>query len=106
MAELPSGTVTFLLTDIEGSTALWERAPAAMRAALARHDALLTARIEAHGGAVVKNRDEAGLRDLGAHRLKDLQDPECVHQLVLPDLRADFPALRTLHARPNNLPVP
>jgi class 3 adenylate cyclase len=37
MAELPSGTVTFLLTDVEGSTALWEAAPEAMRAALARH---------------------------------------------------------------------
>ena len=30
MAELPSGTVTFLLTDVEGSTALWEAAPEAM----------------------------------------------------------------------------
>jgi hypothetical protein len=33
MAELPSGTVTFLLTDVEGSTALWEEAPEAMRSA-------------------------------------------------------------------------
>ena len=40
MAGLPSGTVTFLLTDVEGSTALWEEAPEAMRAALARHDEL------------------------------------------------------------------
>lgn len=37
---LPSGTVTFLLTDVEGSTALWEEAPEVMRSALARHDAL------------------------------------------------------------------
>src|SRR5438046_985908 len=37
---LPSGTVTFLFTDIEGSTRLWEQHPEAMRAALARHDAL------------------------------------------------------------------
>ena len=36
MAELPSGTVTFLLTDVEGSTALWEEAPEAMRAALGK----------------------------------------------------------------------
>ena len=43
MAELPSGTVTFLFTDVEGSTALWEEAPEAMRAALARHDALFEA---------------------------------------------------------------
>src|SRR3954453_3938212 len=54
MAELPSGTVTFLLTDVEGSTALWEEAPEAMRAALARHDALLRAAIGEHGGQVVK----------------------------------------------------
>ena len=41
MADLPTGTVTFLLTDIEGSTALWERDSAAMEAATARHDALI-----------------------------------------------------------------
>jgi class 3 adenylate cyclase len=46
--ELPSGTVTFLFTDIEGSTALWERDPAGMRAAVARHDALLASAIEVH----------------------------------------------------------
>ena len=45
MAELPSGTVTFLLTDVEGSTALWEEAPEAMRAALARHDVLFEAAV-------------------------------------------------------------
>ena len=48
MAELPSGTVTFLLTDVEGSTALWEEAPEAMRAALARHDALFEAAVGEH----------------------------------------------------------
>jgi len=41
MAELPTGTVTFLFTDIEGSTRLWEERPEAMREALARHDAIL-----------------------------------------------------------------
>ena len=41
MAELPSGTVTFLFTDLEASTRLWEQYPDAMNAALARHDALL-----------------------------------------------------------------
>ena len=40
-AELPTGTVTFLLTDIEGSTRLWENAPAAMEEALERHNRLL-----------------------------------------------------------------
>jgi predicted ATPase/class 3 adenylate cyclase len=48
----PSGTVTFLFTDIEGSTRLWETAPGRMRAALARHDELLRAAIEPHGGYV------------------------------------------------------
>jgi predicted ATPase/class 3 adenylate cyclase len=49
---MPSGTVTFLFTDIEGSTSLWESAPEAMRAALERHDALLRGAINAHGGQV------------------------------------------------------
>jgi predicted ATPase/class 3 adenylate cyclase len=48
----PSGTVTFLFTDIEGSTGLWEGAPAEMRAALARHDQVLRSAIEAHDGYV------------------------------------------------------
>jgi class 3 adenylate cyclase len=52
---LPSGTVTFLFTDIAGSTQLWEQHPQAMQQALARHDALLHASITAHGGAVVKS---------------------------------------------------
>jgi class 3 adenylate cyclase len=54
MAELPSGTVMFLLTDVEGSTALWEEAPEAMRAALTRHDALVRAAVVEHHGNVVK----------------------------------------------------
>ena len=41
MVELPTGTVTFLFSDIEGSTRLWEEYPEAMKAALARHDAIL-----------------------------------------------------------------
>ena len=58
MANLPTGTVTFLFTDIEGSTRFWELYPDAMREALVRHDALLTEGIERQGGAVVKNRGE------------------------------------------------
>ena len=54
MAELPSGTVTFLFTDLEGSTRLWEEYPDAMRASLARHDELLRGAIESHAGHVVK----------------------------------------------------
>ncbi len=58
MAELPGGTVTFLFTDIEGSTVRWERHPTAMRDALTRHDALLSGGITAHGGVVVTERGE------------------------------------------------
>jgi predicted ATPase/class 3 adenylate cyclase len=54
MAELPSGTVTFLFTDLEGSTRLWEEHREAMQSALARHDAVLRAAVESHGGHVVK----------------------------------------------------
>jgi predicted ATPase/class 3 adenylate cyclase len=48
----PSGTVTFLFTDIEGSTRLWESAPAAMQAAVARHDEIVRGAIEDHNGYV------------------------------------------------------
>jgi len=186
-------TTTFLFTDLEGSTRLWEDAPERMRPALARHDALARAAVERHGGTVVKmtgdglhaafadpvdavsasvalqlelgdveaalgvplrmrcgvhlgadeyrDRDFFGtavnraarimsaahggqvlvsqavaerverrlaggvtLRDLGAVRLRDLASPERVFQVLHPRLRADFPALRSLEATPNNLP--
>jgi predicted ATPase/class 3 adenylate cyclase len=53
-SDLPSGTVTFLFTDIEGSTPLWEHEPEQMRAALARHHAILRAAIAEQGGHVYK----------------------------------------------------
>jgi predicted ATPase/class 3 adenylate cyclase len=52
MRELPTGTVTFLFTDIEGSTLLWEEHPSEMEAALAQHDAILRAEIAEHSGCV------------------------------------------------------
>ena len=193
MPDLPTGTVTFLFTDIEGSTRLWEEHPTAMREALARHDAILRSAIDAHEGHVFKTmgdafdavfsraadaaqaavsiqralgaeswtvqgglrvriavhtgtgeeRDddyfgpalnriarllavghggqillseatrllieeslppEAGLRDLGQHRLKDLSSPERIFQLVIGGLRSEFPPLRSLDVLPNNLP--
>ena len=194
MPEAPTGTVTFLFTDIEGSTTRWEHHPEAMRIALARHDALLRQVITAHGGFIFKmvgdavyaafavaadgvaaavagqqavaaeqwgevgplrvrmalhtgaaqSRDDdyfgptlnrvarvlstgyggqvllsaatleltrdslpigTSVQDLGEHALKDLLRPEHIFQLIIPDLPADFPALKSLSRRPHNLPV-
>src|SRR5829696_8256345 len=59
MSVPPTGTVTFLFTDIEGSTRLWERSAQAMQEALARHDELLRTAIEARGGYVFKTVGDA-----------------------------------------------
>jgi Adenylate and Guanylate cyclase catalytic domain len=80
-------------------------------------DVHLAARIAAagHGGqvliseatrALVENALPNGvsLRDLGRHRLKDIEHPEHLYDLVIADLPADFPAIRTMDARPTNLP--
>jgi predicted ATPase/class 3 adenylate cyclase len=51
-AGLPQGTVTFLFTDLEGSTRRWEAHPQEMREALARHNTIVRGAVESHGGAV------------------------------------------------------
>ena len=192
MPDLPTGTVTFLFTDIEGSTRLWEQRPEAMRLALLRHDTLLNQMISVHSGIVFKtvgdafcaafdratdavtaalamqralqtarftdltlkvrmalhtgeadtrngdyfgtnvNRvarllaighggqtllsqatqqqvrenlpESAGLRDMGSHRLKDLQEPEHVWQLIHPELPVEFPRLRSQNSLLPGLP--
>jgi predicted ATPase/class 3 adenylate cyclase len=195
MHDLPTETVTFLFTDIEGSTKLWEQYPEVMRAALARHDALLRQTIQQHNGYIFKtvgdafcaafstaadalyaalaaqqalhketwpqqigtlrvrmalhtgsaeerdgdyfgppvNRvarllsighgeqvlltqvtsdllipflsEECSLQDMSSHRLKDLQQPEHVWQLLHPALPSEFPPMRSLQAFANNLPI-
>ena len=52
---LPGGVVTFVFSDIEGSTRLWESEPEAMRQSLARHDDLVSAMVEEAGGAIFKH---------------------------------------------------
>ncbi|MGZ3328348.1 MAG: adenylate/guanylate cyclase domain-containing protein, partial [Xanthobacteraceae bacterium] len=188
-----SAISTFLFTDIEGSTRLWQQDPARMSSALAWHDGIARTAVETHHGRVVKmtgdgvhaefddpldaaeaalalqlridkaeatfglallvrcglhlgvaehrdnevfgttvNRaarlmaaahggqvllseaavaviadrlpEDVTLHDLGAVRLRDLAGPERVFQLVHPQLRNDFPPLRSLAAAPNNLP--
>src|SRR5215213_169530 len=195
MPTFPSGTVTFLFSDIEGSTERWEQDQTVMGLVVERHHALLRTAIEAHHGILFKSvgdgiqaafftapdavaaaldaqrslsanhwsvvdgtftvrmalhttaaepRDRdylapglnrlarlvsaahggqvlltqvtqnlaydalpvgAGLRDLGEHPLRDLNRPERVFQLLHADLAADFPPIRTLTPRPNNLPL-
>ena len=193
-AQAEAGFSTFLFTDIEGSTRLWEERAEAMGAALALHDGIVRDAVERAGGTVIKTtgdgvlalfgdplaafgaalaaqrglRDAAwgetgplrvrmalhagsaeardgdyfgpalnrvarilaighggqviasavaavlardrldpsiDLRDLGSHRLRDLDRPEQVFQVVAPDLQADFPPLRSLSTRRSNLPV-
>src|ERR687898_257715 len=55
----PTGTLTFLFTDIEGSTKLWERDSSVMQLALARHDEILRSAIEERGGYVFKTVGDA-----------------------------------------------
>jgi len=54
MTGFPTGTVTFLFTDLEGSTRLWEQHPDAMKEALARHDEILRDAIAGYDGHIVK----------------------------------------------------
>jgi predicted ATPase/class 3 adenylate cyclase len=58
-AETPSGTVTFVFTDVEGSTRLWQNHPHAMAAALARHDEIVRGAIERHDGDVFSTAGDA-----------------------------------------------
>ena len=188
-----AGVKTFLFTDVEGSTRLWERDPAAMSADLARHDAIVrhaiqrdggvvfstagdafaaafadplsalrcavdvqrslaqvvwttegirvrmalhsgsaeerdgdffgvalnrTARLLAsgHGGQILVSaachelvvedaeREGIGFVGLGRHRLKDLERPEQIFQIVSESLASTFPPLSSVEAHPNNLP--
>jgi predicted ATPase/class 3 adenylate cyclase len=59
VASPPTGTLTFLFTDIEGSTKLWERDSSVMQVALARHDEILRSAIEERGGYVFKTVGDA-----------------------------------------------
>ena len=56
--DLPTGTVTFLLTDVEGSTRLWESHPDVMPRALARHERIIADAAAAHHGTVLKQKGE------------------------------------------------
>ena len=67
---LPTGVVTFVLTDIEGSTPLWEAHPAAMAEVIARHHEMAAEVAEAHGGRMPRSQGE-GDSTLSAFRAGD-----------------------------------
>jgi predicted ATPase/class 3 adenylate cyclase len=54
VGRLPAGTLTFLFTDVEGSTVRWERDAGAMGDAMRRHDAIVRESIERNGGTIIK----------------------------------------------------
>ncbi|MDQ4098089.1 MAG: PhoH family protein, partial [Actinomycetota bacterium] len=62
MGDVPAETVTYLFTDIVGSTALWELAPGPMAEAMARHDELVSAAVACFGGDLVRSRGEGDSR--------------------------------------------
>src|SRR5438445_12308521 len=93
MSDLPTGTVTFLFTDIEGSTRLWEQNPGETRAALVRHDAIIEELVAGQGGAVVRARGEGDSRFAVFARASDA-------------LNAVIDLQRALHAEPWPTPEP
>ncbi|MFL5731782.1 MAG: ATP-binding protein [Chloroflexia bacterium] len=62
MSSSPTGTVTFLFTDIEGSTVLWEQFPDQARTAMSRHDEIVEEVVASHGGSLVRPRGEGDSR--------------------------------------------
>ena len=87
MINIPTDSITFLFTDIQGSTRLWEQHPEAMKAALARHDAILRQAIESHGG----------------HVFKTVGDGFCAAFTSAPEaVSAALDAQRALHAEAQN----
>ncbi len=85
MSDLPTGLVTFLFTDIEGSTRLWERYPEAMPAALERLDSIMSKSIGDHAGVVFRTVGDAFCAAFSA---------------ALPAVCAALEAQRALHAGP------
>src|SRR6202795_2738955 len=80
----PSGVVTFLFTDVEGSTRRWEADAAAMRAALAAHDEVLREAIQAHGGWLFKHTGDGVCAAFASPRL-------AVDAAVAAQLRLELP---------------
>jgi predicted ATPase/class 3 adenylate cyclase/Tfp pilus assembly protein PilF len=81
--DLPVGTVTFMLTDISGSTHLWEQYPESMRQAATRHDELVDALVTTQGGTLVRPRGEGDSRFAVFTRASDAVRAACGVQRAL-----------------------
>src|SRR5919202_1511 len=79
-SDLPVGTVTFLRSDIESSTRLWEQHPEAMRQSCARHDELIEELVARHAGVVVRPRGEGDSRFCVFARASDAVAAACAIQ--------------------------
>src|SRR6201987_5718487 len=86
-AVAPSGVVTFLFTDVEGSPRRWEADAGAMRAALAAHDEVLRSAIEAHGGWLFKHTGDGVCAAFSSPR-------SAVDAAMAGQLRLDLPVRR------------
>jgi serine/threonine protein kinase/class 3 adenylate cyclase len=86
-ASAPTGTVTLVFTDVQGSTELWEHNPSAMRIALGLHNATARQKIREHSGYEVKTEGDAFM--VAFARPRDALDWACALQLALVDL--DWP---------------
>lgn len=81
--QFSAGTLTYLLTDVERSSELWERDTASMREALARHDALIETGVAQGGGSVVRPRGEGDSRFAVFPRATDAVSAACAIQRAL-----------------------
>ena len=99
MHQPPTGTITFLFTDIEGSTKLWQDQPQAMQSALARHDALLRQAVELHDGFLIKTTGDGVYAAFAtaSDALAAALAAQCALQTELWDLTAPISVRMGLH---------
>ncbi len=97
MADLPEGVVTFVFTDVEGSTSLWEDAPDSMMDALRRHDAVIDDVIAGRDGTSVKPRGEGDSRFIVFPSAVDAVAAAAAIQLELASV--DWPTPRPIRIR-------
>ena len=85
LSYLPTGVITYLFTDVEGSTQLWQQHSDRMSDVLTRHDALITDVVEEHGGMVVRSRGEGDSLFAVFVRARDATAAACAIQLAILD---------------------